>query len=50
MLLPAQLLRSWLEQQPRKQSVLDSSITGEVGRVYFTEVDLLLISFVYHST
>jgi hypothetical protein len=33
---PAQLLRKWREQRPSNQGVLDSSVTGEVGRVYYT--------------
>jgi hypothetical protein len=29
--------------QPNKQGDLDSNVTGEVGRDYYTGVDLLLI-------
>jgi hypothetical protein len=32
------------------QGDIDSSVTGEVGRVHYTGVDLLLISFLYRST
>jgi hypothetical protein len=47
MFAPAQLLRNWCEQRPSNQGNLDSSVTGEVRRVYYTRVDLLLISFLY---
>jgi hypothetical protein len=43
MFAPSQLLRNWCEQRPSKNSDLDSSVSGEVGRVYYTGVDLLLI-------
>jgi hypothetical protein len=45
MFAPAQLLRTWREQRPSNKSDLDSSATGEVGKVYYMGVDLLLISF-----
>jgi hypothetical protein len=45
MFAPAQLLRNWREQWPRNQDDLDSSVMVEVGRVYYTGVDLLLILF-----
>jgi hypothetical protein len=48
--VPAQLLRNWHEQRPSNQGYLDSSVTGKVGRVYYTGVDLILISFSYRST
>jgi hypothetical protein len=35
---PAQLLRNWREQRPSNQSDLDSSVTEEVGRVYYTGI------------
>jgi hypothetical protein len=38
------------EQRPSNQGDLDSSVTGEVGRVYYTGVGLLLVSFLYRST
>jgi hypothetical protein len=41
----AQLLRNWREQRPSNEGDLYSSVTGEVGRVCYTWVDLLLISF-----
>jgi hypothetical protein len=46
MFAPAQLLRNWSEQRPSNKDDLDSSVTGEVGRVYYTGVDLLLFFFV----
>jgi hypothetical protein len=39
----AQLLRNWLEQRPRNQCGIDSGVTGQVGWVYYTGVDVLLI-------
>jgi hypothetical protein len=45
MLPLAQLLRNWREQRPSNQDDFNSSVTGEVGRVYSTGVDLFLISF-----
>jgi hypothetical protein len=50
MFAPAQLLHNSCEQRPSNQGGLDSSVTGEVGRVYYTGVDVLLISFLYRST
>jgi hypothetical protein len=47
MFAPTQLLR---EQRPSNQGDLDSSVREEVGRVYYTGLDLLLISFLYCST
>jgi hypothetical protein len=46
----AQVLRNWRQQRPSNKGELDSSVTGEVGRVYYTGVDLLLVSFLYRST
>jgi hypothetical protein len=40
-----QHLRSWHEQRPSNEGELDSSVTGVVGRVHYTEVNLLLASF-----
>jgi hypothetical protein len=37
----AQLLRNWREVRPRNQAIL--IITGEVWRVCYTGVDLLLV-------
>jgi hypothetical protein len=34
-LAPAQPLRSWREQRPSNHGEIDSSVTGEVGRVYY---------------
>jgi hypothetical protein len=45
MFTPAQHLRRWRKQRPSNQGDLDSSVTWEVGRVYYTGVDLLFISF-----
>jgi hypothetical protein len=40
-----------VEQRPSNQGDLDSSVTGVGdGKVYYTGVDLLLISFLYRST
>jgi hypothetical protein len=50
MFAPEQLLRNWREQWPSNKDDLVSSVTGEVGRVYYTGVDLLMISFLYCST
>jgi hypothetical protein len=49
-LAPEQLLGKWHEQQPRNQSGLDLSETGEVATVYYMWVDLLVISFLYYRT
>jgi hypothetical protein len=46
---PARLL-CWHEQRPSNKGDFDSSVTGDVGRVYYTGVDLLLILFLYRST
>jgi hypothetical protein len=45
MFAPAQLLRNLREQRPSNQGGLDSSVTGEIGRVYYMGVDLLLMQF-----
>jgi hypothetical protein len=45
-----QLLRNWRKQRPSKQGDLESSVTVEVGIVYYTGVDLHLISFLRRST
>jgi hypothetical protein len=45
MSVPAQLLRNWREQRPSNKSGLDSSVTGEVGRVYYTGEDCLRVAF-----
>jgi hypothetical protein len=45
MFAPAQILCNLREQRPSNQGDLDSSVTGKVQRVYYTGVDLLLISF-----
>jgi hypothetical protein len=50
MFAAAQFLRKWCEQRPSNRGDLDSSVTEDVGRVYYTGVDLLLISFLYHCT
>jgi hypothetical protein len=47
---PAQLLRNWREQRPSNRGDIDSTVTVEIGRVYYTGVDLLLISILYCST
>jgi hypothetical protein len=46
---PAQLLRNWREQRPSNEDNLDSTVTREAERVYFTEQDQLLISVLYRS-
>jgi hypothetical protein len=43
MFAAAQLLRNWREQRPSNNGDLDSNVTGEGGRVYYTGVDLFLI-------
>jgi hypothetical protein len=50
MFTPAQLLRNWREQRPSNQDDLDSSVSVEVGRVHYTGVGILVISFLYRST
>jgi hypothetical protein len=50
MLAPAQVLRNRHEQRPSNQDDLESNVTGEAGPFYYKGVDLILISFVYHST
>jgi hypothetical protein len=50
MFASAQLLSNWRDQRPSNQDDLDSTVTGKAGRVYYTGVDLLLISFLYRST
>jgi hypothetical protein len=49
MFAPAQLLRNWREQRPSNNGDLDSRVAGEIGIVYYTGVDLLLVSFLYRS-
>jgi hypothetical protein len=43
MFAPVQLLRIWREERPSDQGELGSSVTVDIGRVYYTGVDLLLI-------
>jgi hypothetical protein len=43
MFASAQLLHNWHEQWPRNQGDLDLSVMGEVRRVYYMGVDLLLV-------
>jgi hypothetical protein len=43
-------LRSWREQRPSNQGDLNSSVTEDIGRVYYTGVDQILILFFYRST
>jgi hypothetical protein len=43
-----QLLRNWREQRPSNQG--DLTRHGGGGKVYYTGVDLLLISFLCRST
>jgi hypothetical protein len=50
MLVPAQLLSSWGEQRPSNKADLDSSVTVEFRKLYYTRMDLRVISFLYHST
>jgi hypothetical protein len=42
-------LHSFCAHGQEQQGDLDLSVPGEVGREYYTGVDLLLISFLYHS-
>jgi hypothetical protein len=44
MFAPAQLLRKWHDQRPSDQGDLASNVIQDVGRVYYTETDLLPIS------
>jgi hypothetical protein len=43
MFTPAQLLRNWREQRPSNNGDLDLTVTGDVGIVYYTGVDLILV-------
>jgi hypothetical protein len=45
MFISAQLLRNRRAQRPSNQSDLDSSVTGQIGRAYYTWVDMSLVSF-----
>jgi hypothetical protein len=45
MLTFAELLRECREQRPRNKDDVDSSLTEEVDRVYYTGEELLLITF-----
>jgi hypothetical protein len=45
-----QLLRNWSQQRPSNKGDLDTSVKTDAGIVYYTAVDLLLISFLYCST
>jgi hypothetical protein len=49
MFAPAEFLGNWREMRPSNEGNLDSNITGEVGSVYYTGMDTLLISFMYRS-
>jgi hypothetical protein len=44
MFASAQLLHNWREQRPSDEDELDTSVTGEAGRVHCTAADLLLVS------
>jgi hypothetical protein len=46
MFAPAQILRNWSEQLPSNQGDLELSVTGEVGKVCYTRVELLDFIFV----
>jgi hypothetical protein len=50
MFAPVYILRKWCEQRPGNKGDLDLSVMGEAGRVYYMGEDLLLITFLYHST
>jgi hypothetical protein len=51
MFTPAQLWRNWREQRPSNEGDLDSGVTGDVWRVYYMGVDLiLLLGCVLNST
>jgi hypothetical protein len=47
MFAPGQLLSSWRERRPSNKGDLDSNVRGKVGRVYYTEMDLLVILFLW---
>jgi hypothetical protein len=49
MFTPAPLLRNCLEQRPSNPDNLNSTATGEAGRVYYKEMDLLVTSFLCSS-
>jgi hypothetical protein len=49
MFATAQFLLNWRGQRPSDKDDLDFSVTGEIGGVYYTGVDLLQISFLYRS-
>jgi hypothetical protein len=42
MFAPAQVLRNWREQRPSYKGDHDSGVEDEVGRVYYTALDLLV--------
>lgn len=46
---PAHLSRNWYRQRPSYEGDLDWSITGEVGSVYYTGVELSVDSLLCHS-
>jgi hypothetical protein len=50
MFTSAQRLCNWREQRPSNQGDLDLNVTGEVGRVNYAGVDLLLGLFLYRAT
>jgi hypothetical protein len=43
-------LRSWREQRPSNECDVDSSVTREVGKVYYTELYVLLVLVLCRST
>jgi hypothetical protein len=45
----AHLLCKWCGQRPSNKGDLGCSVAGLVGKVYYTGVDLLLISFLYRN-
>jgi len=47
MLAFAQLLSNWSKQRPSSQGDLDSHVMDEAERVYYTRMELLMVSFLF---
>lgn len=50
MTAPAQLLCNWRDMPVINKSDFDSRSTGEVGRVYYMEADMLINIFIHRGT
>jgi hypothetical protein len=50
MFAPVQHLRNWREQRPSSKADLGSIVTGEIGKVDYIGVDLILFLFLYCNT